>query len=314
MIIEFEEKDHCYSVNGDIASISVTELIAKHGLAPKYRGVKKEVLEESAKKGKEVHEDLEFILNKKNYTPKTKQGENFKKWVDENLDCGVGEQKLALIYKGMIIAGTADIMAILKDGAYLVADHKNTSKFHREYVSWQVSLLDYMARKIGKEKVNGKALNWKGASKFKCFHYDTKTGDMTVHELEKVPDEEIEKLIQAEYNGQLYERAVLVVDNNFVAKFEEMEAALVAATKQYKKIEEDAKKFREEMCQLMGEQGIKTYVTPNALIQITYTPESEQFRVDSGKLKREYPLVYEKVVKPSKKKAYITITSREDDF
>ena len=46
MIVEFEEKDHIYSVNGDIASISVTELLKKHGLSPNYDGVNKQALRE----------------------------------------------------------------------------------------------------------------------------------------------------------------------------------------------------------------------------------------------------------------------------
>lgn len=309
MIIDFEEKDHCYSVNGEIASISITELLAKHNLAPNYAGVKKEILEERANQGKIVHQDLEYILNKKNYTPTTEQGKNFKKWVENNLDCGVAEQRLALIYKKtLIIAGTADVMGLLKDGSYLVADHKNTSKFHREYVSWQVSLLDYFARKIGKEKINGKAINWKGATNFKCFHYDTKTGEMTPYELEKVDDVEIVKLLECEYSGTTYQRPVLVVEKDVIARFEQAEMAIVEIEKAYKEAEAIAKSMREEFCKLMGEQGIKTYITPNGLIKVNYIAASESFRVDSTKLRREYPLIYEKVVKPSTKKAYVTIT------
>ena len=94
MIIEFEEKGHVYSVNGEIASISVTELLAKHGLAPDYSGVDKKKLRESSAIGKEVHKDLENVLNVAGYEPKTQQGKQFKEWVEQNLDCGVGEQML----------------------------------------------------------------------------------------------------------------------------------------------------------------------------------------------------------------------------
>ena len=43
MRIDFDEKNHIYRVDGDIASISVTELLHKHGLAPDYSGVSKTV-------------------------------------------------------------------------------------------------------------------------------------------------------------------------------------------------------------------------------------------------------------------------------
>ena len=308
MIIDFEEKSHCYSVNGDIASISVTELLKKHKLSPNYGTVSEELLKESAERGKIVHKDLENVLNEKNYTPTTQQGINFKKWVDENLDCGVGEQMLAYNYKGIIIAGTADIMAIAKNKIYIVADHKNTSKFHREYVSWQVSLLDYFARKLEKEKVNGKLLNWPGATRFICFHYDPKTGEMSVYELDKVPDSEIERLLECEYKGEIYQRPLLVVDKDLASQFESAEQMFLQIKTQYEQAKETVEKMREELANLMGEQGIKSYTTPNNLIKVTYIAASEGFRVDQTKLKREYPLVYEKVVKPSKKKAYVTIS------
>ena len=102
MIVEFEEKDHIYSVNGDIASISVTELLKKHGLSPNYDGVNKQALRESAEKGKNVHKDLENVLNVANYEPKTEQGKQFAEWVKNNLDCGKGEQMLGFEEDGCI--------------------------------------------------------------------------------------------------------------------------------------------------------------------------------------------------------------------
>ena len=60
MQVDFEEKDHVYFVNGEIASISVTELLHKHGLAPNYGTTPKERLEASAQKGKEVHKGSIF--------------------------------------------------------------------------------------------------------------------------------------------------------------------------------------------------------------------------------------------------------------
>ena len=77
MRITFEEQGHVYTVNGDIATISVTELLGKHGLAPDYSGVDKAKLRDAASKGKAVHKDLENIFNEKDYTPVTEQGRQF---------------------------------------------------------------------------------------------------------------------------------------------------------------------------------------------------------------------------------------------
>lgn len=313
MIIEFEEKGHIYTVNGDIAGISVTELLAKHGLAPDYSGINKQKLRESADKGKEVHKDLEDVLNIAAYKPKTEQGKHFAKWVKENLDCGVGEQMLAYEYKGLIIAGTADVMAIGKDRTLIVADHKNTAKFHREYVSWQVSILDYFARKLGREKVNGKILGWKGAKEFYCFHYNPKTGEMKVHELEKVADEEIERLIECEYKNEIYQRTVLVIDPELEQKYLLAEEKFMAIEKQAKELQNARDELRAELLKLFEQQGIKSWESRDGKLLVTYVAPSEQLRVDSAKLKTKYPQVFTECQKLSKVKAQIRVKVKGGD-
>lgn len=313
MIVEFEEKDHIYTVNGEIAGISVTELLAKHGLAPDYSGVNKQKRRESADKGKAVHKDLEDILNVASYGPKTEQGKHFAEWVKENIDCGVGEQKLAYEYNGLIIAGTADVMAIGKNKTLIVADHKNTAKFHREYVSWQVSLLDYFARKLGREKINGKILNWKGANKFYCFHYDPKSGEMKVYELEKVSDEEIERLIECEYKNEIYQRAVLVIDPELEKKYLLAEEKFMEIEKQAKEVQNARDDLRAELLKLFEQQGIKSWESRDGKLLVTYVAPAEQLRVDSAKLKTKYPQVFAECQKLSKVKAQIRVKVRGED-
>lgn len=314
MIIEFEEKGHIYSVNGEIASISVTELLAKHGLAPDYSGVSKQKLRESASNGKNVHEDLELILNTLAYNPKTAQGEQFKEWAFYNLDCGVAEQPLAYERDGMIIAGTADVMGISKDRSHLIiGDHKNTSAFHREYVSWQVSLLDYFARKLGKEKINGKCLNWKGAEQFFCFHYDPKTGAMTVYELEKVPDVEIERLLDCEYNNTLYERPALVVDPELEKRYLQAEQEFMAIEAQAKALQDTRDELRGKILALMEQQKITSWESPNAQIKVTYVAPQDRISIDSKKIKEKFPQVYAECQKLTKVKAQIRVTMREEE-
>ena len=311
MIIEFEEKGHVYSVNGEIASISVTELLAKHGLAPDYSGVDKKKLRESSAKGKEVHKDLANVLNVAGYEPKTQQGKQFKEWVEQNLDCGVGEQMLGYEKDGMIIAGTADVMGISKDRTFVIlGDHKNTSKFHREYVSWQVSLLDYFAKKLGKEKINGKVLDWKGAKEFYCFHYEPKSGSMTVYELEKIPDEEIERLLDCEYNNTLYERQTLVVDTELEKRYLQAEKMFLDIEAQAKAAQNTRDTLRAEMLSLMEKQHILSWESRDGQLKVTYVAPQDRITVDSKKLKTEYPQVYSECQKLSKIKAQIRVTIR----
>ena len=314
MQIEFEEKGHIYSVNGEIASISVTELLAKHGLAPDYTGISKAKMKESSEMGKMVHKDLEDVLNTAEYEPKTEQGKHFAEWVEKNLDCGVGEQMLAFEHEGLIIAGTADVMAIGKDGKTLIiGDHKNTAKFHREYVSWQVSLLDYFARKLGKEKVNGKILNWKGAKEFYCFHYDPKLGEMTVYTLEKVADEEIERLIEAEYNNEIYKRPELVIDPELQEKYLLAEQQVILMEQETKKIQAIRDELRQQILELFEQQSIKSWESPDKKLLVTYVAPMDRLGVDSAKLKTKFPQVFTECQKVTHIKAQLRVKLRGED-
>lgn len=194
----------------------------------------------------------------------------------------------------------------------VVGDHKTTAKFEREYVSWQVSVLDYFARSCHKQKINGKAWNWKGATKFLCFWYD-KDGNLEVKELEKVPDSEIERLLQAEYHGEIYQRPQLVIDSELQHKFEMAESCLVNAEIAYKQAKECAETLRERLKEEMERQGIRSFETDN--IKLTYVAEASRTSVDSTKLRREFPAVYQQVVKitPVKPSLRITIKGENTD-
>ena len=202
-------------------------------------------------------------------------------------------------------------MAITKNGEFEVDDHKNTSTFHREYVSWQVSILDYMARQLKGEKINGKILAWKGATKFHCFHYDKETGKMSVKELEKVPDEEIERLINCEINGEIYQRPVLVVDKELQEQFKQAENFLILKEKEYKEAEITAKAIRAELCKKMEEQGIKSWETDN--IKVTYVAPIDRVSIDSKKLKEKYPVAFNECQKLSKIKSSVRVTLKGEE-
>ena len=308
MRIDFEEQNHVYRINDEIANISVTELLAKHGLAPNYLGASRAKLKECADKGKEVHKDLEQIINDLNHVPTTEQGKQFREWAKMNLQNGIAEQIVGFEREGFTIAGTVDLLGTDMEGNLIIGDHKNTSKFHREYVSWQVSLYDYFLRRLRNEKINGVQFrNWNGAKRFYCFHYNSKTAKMTIYELEKIADEEIEKLIECERHGEKYRRPQLYLATEISEKFLMAERLLVQKELEYKQAEENAKKIREEILEAFEKQHVLSWESPNKAVKVTYVSKREGFTVDQTKLRREYPLVYEKVVKPTSRKAYIQI-------
>lgn len=309
MRIEFETKNHVYSVDGDIAAISVTELLRKHGISPDYSSVPSDVLTASAERGKAIHKDLENVMNENNYDPETDEGKAFAEWAKENLDCGVGEQMVAYDYNGMLVAGTADLIGISKIGEYIVADHKNTSSFYKESVTWQVSILDYFLRKLNGGLVNGKPIHWRGADKFICFHYTE--GKMEVKELEKIPDKEIERLLDAEYRNEIYQRRELVIEDELRLRVMEAEETLISIEKQKKVAEANAKELRSILLREMKRQGIEKWSTDR--FTVSYVCGYERNTVDTAKLKKQYPMVYSDCQKISKVSESIKITEKEGD-
>lgn len=311
MRIDFDEKNHIYRVDGDIASISVTELLHKHKLAPDYSGVGKATLRKAAEKGKEIHKDIENFINSFLYEPTTEEGKQFAEWVVENTDCAVAEQMFAADFGGMLIAGTADIVGFLQDGTPFIADHKTTAKFDRDYVSWQVSLLDFMARQCDGSVINGRPFHWTGARKFYCFHY-AKNG-MSVKELTAKTDEEIKALLDAEIHNRIYQRNELAVTDEMRVAVAEAESELVRIKEQYDAAKKSVDDLRATLVKEMERQRVYSFETDT--MKITYVAPFDRMTVDSTKLRREHPQIYAECVKPTNVKASVRVTykNKEDN-
>lgn len=311
MEIKFNEKDHTYEVNGERAYISITQLLRKHHLAPDYKGVSDETLARAAERGTNIHKDLECLIKYKDYDPFTKEGDAFKKYINEFIDSAVAELSIAFKYKSMWIAGTADIIGFFKknDKGCFVADHKTTSAINREYVTWQVSIIDYMLRHLV-EPINGRTIEWKGADELMCFHY-AKDGDLEVIKLNKIADEEIERLFEAEYTGQIYERRDLVIDDEIKENMVTITRDINEMEKTIKQLKAQQKKCLDIIKQAMEEQGIKKI--ENDYFTMTYVYPYEKMDIDKNKLKKDYPQVYADCVKPTQVKAQVKITIKGEE-
>lgn len=307
MTIDLDDKTHTYFVNGEVVTTSVTELLQKHGLATDYSGVNKAVLSASREFGKAIHKELESIINLSDYKPTTRQGEIFAEWVKENLDCGIAEQRVAFESNGFVLAGTADLFGISKTGELILIDYKNTEKINKEAVTWQVSLLDYIARRVNSNIINERPFKWQGAQSLYCFQFSPNTAELTVHKLDKIDDSEIERLIGCEIRGEKYQRPNLVVDKELESKYIEAENALSVIMESQRVAEENVRVLRSEICKLFQEQGITKWETP--LFNVTYVAGYDRVGLDTKKIKDKYPTVYNDCQKVTAVKASLRITS-----
>lgn len=83
---------------------------------------------------------------------------------------------------------------------------------------------------------------------------------------------------------------------------------VASLAKQKKELEDQDKKMREELTSLMDQYGIKN--VDNDFVKITYKAASTRTSVDSTKLKKEQPDIYNQYLKTSNVKASVVITPK----
>lgn len=150
-MIEFDEENHTYIKDGIILK-SVTQLL-KELFPSKYDGIPKEILNNKAIYGTELHKYIEILENKKPkkplgyikryYKPSIYQEESIRQYLDikEKYNIEVLESEKIVSYK-YLYAGTLDIKAIV-NGKKAIIDIKTTYELDEDYVSWQTSLYEY---------------------------------------------------------------------------------------------------------------------------------------------------------------------------
>lgn len=103
---------------------------------------------------------------------------------------------------------------------------------------------------------------------------------------------------------------------NDLVRFEDGQMVIAdEAVKQIVKFERGASKInmlkeniREQALAKMEELGIDKYVSPDGSLAINYFPERTSKRLDSTKLKKELPDIYEEYLKDSTTKSYVKLT------
>lgn len=286
MIVLNSEK-HCY-FDGNKELISVTTLLKKHGLSPDYSNVNDEVVKAKAEYGKVVHEELDKYV---------KTGEiGFTDEVERFIELANGEKikplKSEFIVHNDLVAGTVDLLAEQND-CLVIFDYKTTSTLHKESVRWQLSLYNYLA-------------DFK-ADKIGAIHFNNGKAKLVM--LEFIPNEEIERLLECEKNGEIYTKNQLVINKSTEQRLLEIQrnlSELKAVKEQLEAEEENIKAMLLEECE---KNGIDSF--ENDYFKIKYVAPTTKESLDSKALKSEMPEIYNKFVKKSNVKAYIKITLKE---
>lgn len=299
MRVIFNETNHTYTL-GDKLLISVTQLLKKHGLVTDYSGVDAETLEKAAEKGKLVHKEIEeyiktgeigFTSELLDYINIAEEIEFVPDKSEVVLpDIDIDENEI----DNYIYAGTADIIGNSKYGRTLI-DIKTTQKVDRRGCAWQLSLYE---RQAG-EKFD----------KMLVFHLGEKSKPISI---DRIPEAEVDKLLECERNGEIYQEPGLVATGDLLAKAQAAEMELIRAEQAKKVAEAEAKGYRQKLYELMEKQGIASWETVDKAMKITLVAPTTQTKIDSKKLQEELPDIAKQYSKTSNVKGYVKITIREE--
>lgn len=288
----FKEETHQYFLadaeTGEVIKelISVTTLMQKHGLSPNYDGVPTETMQKKAEYGKLVHSEIE------NYV---KNGEiGFTNELSEFIDYSHKNDLKAIrsefIVFNDVVAGTVDLLGEYCGVTAVFADYKTTATLHKEALRWQLSLYEY--------------LNGVSVDMLQAFHFTDK--GLKVVDVEPIPFEEIEKLLEAERNGEIYQGRQLAVAGELLDQIAEAEEKIKNFELLKKEVEAHNETLKAKLLEAMKTQGIKSF--ENDALKITYIEPTTRETIDSKRLKEERPEIAEQYKKISKVKDSVRIT------
>lgn len=289
----FKEDTHEYFI-GDQKLISVTQLMQKHGLAPNYADVPSEVLRAKAERGSLVHKEIEDFIKNGSIGFTTELSNFIKAIKDNNTEVLQSEFKV----HNDIVAGTVDLL--LQNGnGLIIADIKTTSTLHIDAVSWQLSIYAYLLNC---------GINHYEITKGQAYHFD-KDGNLKIVDIPLKPMGVIGQLMVSERHSLIYQPPAPASETQLM-QLVEVETLIKSIEEQKKQAEEQAKELRAALMEEMEKQGVKSF--ENDRIKLTYVAPSTRQSVDSAKLKKEQPAIYEQYLKSSEVKASLRITLKEE--
>lgn len=290
-MIRFDEKEHRYYY-GDKQLISVTQLMQKHGLAPDYSEVSKLVLEAKAQRGTLIHQEIQDWIEE-GTIGFTTELTNFITYMNTHKEVKIVDDEF-IVYND-IVAGRADLL-LSEDNNLIIADIKTTAIVHKDSVSWQLSIYAYLSDK----EIN----------KGQVFHFD-RDGNLNVIDIPLKPKQEVEHLFECERNNDLYiGKELATLPDNQLTHLIEIEKVIKHYEKMKKEAETQAQEMRVALLNEMEKNGVKTFENDN--IKITYVAPSVRKNIDSSRLKKEEPIIYEKYLKDTNVKASLKITLKEE--
>lgn len=285
--VAFNEWLHVYTASDGHTLIGVTELMKRHGLSPDYGGISKDVLEKAAARGTAIHQLLQDYDDGKAVI----EDENLKAYKALGLKVHCSEY---LVSDNEIVATFID--KVLDDCS--LADVKSTSTVHRRPLEWQLSIGAYLfeLQNPGKKVPH-----------LYCIH--VRDGKAKQIEVNRIPDKAVERLLECERCGVVYSDNPVPADATLA--LEEQAVVLAEQLDQIARLKLAIKETEQASAEL--QQRLYDYMTENNLDEMacelgTFVRKAPYTKkaLDSARLKKDKPELYEQYLKESEAKGSIT--------
>ena len=273
----FDSTNHTYTLNGKQLS-GITSLLDRQLFKDKYSGIPEAILRKAAERGTYIHQSCE--LADEGFTTDCQEAMNYLNLKSKyNLRI---EESEYLVSDNEYYASCIDKVYRYDDNTFYLGDIKTTYKLNKEYVMWQLSIYAYLF-----EKQNP------GAKVASIFAIWLRGDTHQLVELERVPNEKIERLLYCDSHGLQYE----VQGETLPILFNEIEGLIVDVETQLKALTEQKKALTEGAMRAMVQAGIYTW--KGEQVSITRKTASTRKSFDKDRFEKDYPGIYENYIKES---------------
>ena len=290
-ICTFDDASHTYYLDG-VKMISVTQLLTEQNIKSDFSKlpINPQVLAYASMRGTALHEEIENFINE-GIEGVSDEFQYFKKNIypmREKWFCEV------MVYCDDY-CGRCDLIGVSEGLPALVIDEKTGSSWTKEEVAWQTTLYARCMPELVKDNAEMKCLDLRN-----CKLVD----------LERVPEAEVQKMLDCHKAGTVYQPKQLVVAPDKLLELTKLEESVEALENTVKALKTSRDKMREEFRALFAEQGVKDFESEK--LKITYIgPSTRDGGIDQKKLEKDFPDAYKACHKaPSNVKDYVKITLR----
>lgn len=301
----FDESAHLYLLDGEKLLMGLTGLMAKHSLSPDYSDIPKAVLMAAAEKGTAIHKLLQDY-DEGNALLNEPLVEEYRNAIHD-----AGLKHLASEY----LVSDNEIVATFIDKVYDtgipnvvdLADVKTTQKVHTRALAWQLGAgITLFERQNPGIKVRNVF----------CIHIDKDTRKLKgLVPITPVSAEEVDELLSCERNGQIFldlheePSAEIVLTDEELTAYVTQQNEITRLKEQIKSIEETLKGLDKRVLDYMLEHNLETMEGGGGVFKVKKA--YERASIDTARLKKMQPGIYEQYKKVTTVAASLTFTQNK---